>query len=176
MKNKLTAVLICSALLAIQNINSQNKNTKNEFQSNIIQMGIVAYDLGKTLDFYKNVIGMKEVRTFAVDNTFSKKSGLSDGTPFKVTVLRLNDNKESAIIKIMSFPKKPNTKNNKFIQDALGIRYITIHLNSMKPIFERIKKHKIKFLGQTPLAMGGGNIFALIKDPNGVFIELIGKK
>jgi len=176
MKNKNLILMVIAIILMTQNSFCQKNDLKSNFSSNIIQMGIVAYDFDETLNFYKNVIGMTEMSKFSVPAAFSKNSGLANGIPFNVTVLQLNQNTESSIIKIMSFKNKPKIKKNDFIQNGFGVRYITIHFKSLKSVKENLKKNHIKFLGQTPISMGNGNGFILIKDPNGIFIELIGKE
>jgi catechol 2,3-dioxygenase-like lactoylglutathione lyase family enzyme len=153
---------------------SQKQNAKEVFEQNHIQIGIVAQNLEETLNFYTNVLGMKKVSGFSVNDDFSLKSGLANGTPFEVTVLQLNDNKDSSIIKVMSFNNKTKEKNDDFIKDDLGVRYFTIHVKALEPYIERLKKNKILFLGKTPLQLNKDNQFVAIQDPNGIFIELIG--
>jgi hypothetical protein len=54
------------------------------------------------------------------------------------------------------------------------MQYITIMVNSLAPFIERIKKHNVKFLGDTPVQSGENRHFVLIQDPDGTIIELIG--
>jgi len=161
-------------VLAFQTSYGQKQNTKEAFEQNHIQIGIVAQNLEETLNFYTNILGMKKVSGFSVNKNFSLNSGLANGSPFDVTVLQLNDNKESSIIKIMSFNNKHKEKKDNFIKDGVGVRYFTIHVKALKPYIERLKKNNIKFLGKTPIQLNKENKFVAIQDPNGVFIELIG--
>jgi hypothetical protein len=54
------------------------------------------------------------------------------------------------------------------------MQYITINVNSLAPFLERIKKHKVKLLGETPIPLGESDHFVLVQDPDGTIIELIG--
>ena len=63
-------------------------------------------------------------------------------------------------------------KKSKYIQDDIGVQYLTIYVNSITPFLKRIKSNNIKLLGQTPTTTGDKQ-YVLIQDPNGVFIELI---
>jgi len=153
---------------------SQTDSAKEAFEQNYIQIGIIVQNLEETLNFYTNILGMKKVSEFSVDKDFSLKSGLANGTPFDVTVLQLNNNKESSLIKIMSFNSKTKIKKDNFIKDAIGVRYFTIHVKALKPFIDRLKKNNIKFLGKTPIQLNKDTQFVAIQDPNGVFIELIG--
>jgi len=156
-------------------LNAQTDSSSIEFKSNIIKIAIVAIDLEETLDFYTNVIGMTKVREFEVDRSTGKRFGLSDSISFKVIALKLADTPDATELKIMSFENKPEFKKVNYIHDKIGVQYLTIYVNTMKPIIERIKKSNTEFLGETPTSAGGNTQFVLIQDPNGVFIELIGE-
>jgi len=47
-------------------------------------------------------------------------------------------------------------------------------VNSLDPVLKRIKKHNVKLLGETPVALGETDHFVLVQDPDGTIIELIG--
>ncbi len=148
---------------------------QSEFSSNLIGVGVVCADLEQSLDFYLNVIGMKRTGGFDVAADFAKSSGLSDGVPFAVEVLKLEEGPDGNVWKLMSFQKEAACPRSTFIQDDIGMQYITINVTSLQPFIERIKKHKVKMLGKTPVPLGNGeNHFVLIQAPEGTIIELIG--
>ena len=169
-----TVAIIVFLVIFIFNLGSAQIKA-NEFESDVIKVAIVANDLNATLDFYVNVIGMTKVREFDIDNETSTRFGLSGGVPFHVIALKLNNTSQATELKIMSFENKPENKKSKYIQDDVGVRYLTIYVKSIKPFVQRMKENKILFLGQTPTSAGDDYQFILIQDPNGVFIELIGK-
>lgn len=145
-----------------------------EFSSTTIGIGVVVSDLGKSLDFYTNVIGMVQTGSFEINADFSKKSGLADGLPTRVNVLRLGSGEEATQWKLMSFGDKAKPQQNNFIHSQTGMRYITILVTDLTPILKRINDRKIKLLGETPVSLGRDSQFVLIQDPDGTFIELIG--
>lgn len=144
-----------------------------DFSSTTIGIGVICSDVEKSLDFYTNVIGMIKTGEFDVDADFAKTSGLSNGVPFHVDVLRLGESEDATQWKLMSFGDKAKTPTKEFIYNNSGMQYITIMVSDLSPIVERIKKNKIKFCGDTPVPLGD-NHFALVQDPDGTFIELIG--
>jgi len=170
----MTSIILLSFLLLFNLGFKQDKT--NEFESDIIKVAIVANDLKATLDFYTNVIGMTKVREFDIDKETSTRFGLTGGIPFHVTALKLSNTTQATELKIMSFENKPETKKSKFIQDDIGVQYLTVYVKSIKPFVERIRANNVRFLGQTPTSAGDDYQFILIQDPNGVFIELIGKE
>lgn len=148
--------------------------SQSNFSSNLIGSGVVVSNLERSLDFYIDGIGMVEAYNFTINEEFSKRSGLSDGVPTSVTVLKLEDSPEANEWKLMSFGKKATHPKPKFIQDDTGVQYITINVKALKPVFKRLKERKVPFLGSTPTPLNENSHFLLVQDPDGIFIELIG--
>lgn len=146
----------------------------DEFEHGTIQFGVVVSDLQKSLDFYTNIMGMTKTGSFDVDEEFAKRSGLTGGEPFSVTILKLKDSTEATEWKLMSFGQKGSHPRPEYIQDDTGVQYVTINVTSMKPFLDRIREHNVKLLGDTPTNLDDNREFVLIQDPDGTFIELIG--
>lgn len=148
--------------------------SQSNFSSKLIGVGVVVSDLERSLDFYVNGIGMVKAFSFNINEDFSKRSGLANGAPTSVTVLKLENSPEANEWKLMSFGKKAAHPKQKFIHDNLGMRYITIKVKSLKPVIERLKQKNVLFLGDTPIPLNAESHFAFVQDPDGNFIELIG--
>jgi catechol 2,3-dioxygenase-like lactoylglutathione lyase family enzyme len=161
-------------IIALTLLISSTTLAQSEFSSGLIGVGVVTSDLEKSLDFYLNVIGMTKVGEFDVDAEFGKNSGLTDGVPFHVDILKLEDSEGANQWKIMSFGKGGSHPIPKYIHDDTGMQYITIMVKSLDPFLKRIKKHKVKLLGDTPIPLGPDQHFVLVQDPDGSIVELIG--
>ena len=148
--------------------------SQSNFSSKLIGLGVVVSDLDKSLDFYVNGIGMVKTGGFNINEDFAKRSGLSNGVPFSVTVLKLENSPDANEWKLMSFGKKATHPKQNFIQDDAGVQYITINVKALKPIIERLKQKNIPLLGSTPTSLNGNSQFVFVQDPDGTFIELIG--
>lgn len=147
-----------------------------EFESGTIDIGVVVSDLQHSIDFYTNILGMTQTGEFSLNEGFGKNSGLTGGIPVDIKVLKLKEGGQTTQWKLMSFNKKANHPRPTHIQDDTGVQYITISVSSLTPFLERIKTNDIKLLGNTPIPLGADRQFALIQDPDGTFIELIGPK
>lgn len=167
---KLSVIMIMAVMAVI----SLNTMAQSEFSSGLIGVGVVTKNIEKSLDFYLNVIGMTKVSEFDVDESFSKISGLTGGVAFHVDVLKLQDSPDANQWKLMSFKREGSHPMPKYIQDDTGMQYITINVNSLAPFLERIGKHKVKLMGETPVPLGDKDHFVLVQDPDGTIIELIG--
>ena len=131
----------------------------SEFASNTISVGVIVSDLDKSIDFYTNIIGMQKTGSFDVDAATSKKTGLANGVPFHVEVLKLGEGEGATEWKLMTFGKDSKKQQNRFIQDHTGMQYVTIFVNSLQPALKRIKKNNVKLLGDTPVQLDEKNHF-----------------
>jgi catechol 2,3-dioxygenase-like lactoylglutathione lyase family enzyme len=147
---------------------------QNEVDNPSISIAMIASDMDASYNFYTNIIGMVETGGFSIDGSFGEKSGLTGGTPYDVKILKLLDEPHSTEFKLASFGN-PKEESGKVIQDKNGVRYITIYLKSTAEVLQRIKDNNIETLGDTPIQLPDGRNFILIQDPDGLFIELIGK-
>lgn len=165
-------LLLCLFAFYLGNIAFAQSN----FSSPLIGVGVVVKDLDKSLDFYVNTIGMVKTGGFSLDADFTKRSGLSNGVPFSVVVLKLENSDNANEWKLMSFGNNPDHKKPDYVQDDLGMQYVTINVKALTPIMDRLKQKGVKFLGDTPTPLSGNRFFVLVQDPDGNFIELIGPK
>lgn len=162
------------SMLVLGGLLSSVRAQTNEFSSDTISVGVVVDDLEKSLKFYTEVIGMKKVGGFSVNADMGKKTGLTGGVPVDITILRLGDSKSATDWKLMSFGKAANSPKKTRIQDGRGPQYITLNVKALKPFLDRLKEHQVPLLGETPIPLGGKTMFAVVQDPDGTFVELIG--
>lgn len=153
---------------------SNSAQSPGDFTKPTISIGILVEDLNKSLDFYINVVGMVQVRALNIDSAKAKRMGLSNGNSFDIKFLKTDNSENATELKLMSCGNKTDRSKQNYIPDANGIRYLTIFVKSMKPMLERINKHGIKTLGQTPTMLDANRQFVLVQDPDGNFIEMIG--
>ena len=140
-----------------------------------IDFGIVVKDAARTAKFLTNAIGFKEVKGFHASADLGRKIGLIDGHPVDVRVFVLDDGEQATRVKILSFPDAPGQQpNQSFIHSALGVRYLTLYVKDMKRALARLKEANVPLLADSPVDLGGGNFLTAVKDPDGVFVELIG--
>lgn len=148
--------------------------TVSEFSSGVISVGVVCEDFQRSFNFYTEVIGMTKTGGFKINEEFGKSSGLTGGESFEVVILKLENSPNATEWKLMSFGTESRHPAQEYIQDDIGMQYVTIFVRSLKPFLERLQEHNIPFLGDTPTALNDEQHFVLIQDPDGSFIELIG--
>ena len=92
MKKKLLSLLWAFSCISV---------SAGNFSSQTIDFGVVVTDIGKSLEFYKEVVGFSEKDGFEVKGNFPKKVGLTDGTPLKIHVLTLGEEEKATKLKLM---------------------------------------------------------------------------
>lgn len=168
-------LLVClSLLLIVLSCNSTPPGGLSE--KGELQIGLVCSNLDRSLDFYKNVIGMQETGGFEVDGQFSTDAALSDGKAFKVRTLKLDNAPGGTTLKLACCSDSTVTARQKFVNETPGVKYLTFEVPSAKGIRERLQQRGIPLLGKTPVDMGEGTELIMVNDPDGVFVEIIGKR
>ncbi len=152
-----------------------------EFSSNTVDVGIVVSDANKAVAFYRDALGFTELPGFDVPASMGADSGLSDAKPFHVHVMKLADAKNATSVKLMEFPGTPGARpNNEFIHSTLGLRYLTVYVTDMTGAVARAKKAGAMPIAKGPVALppaiAKGVYLAVLRDPDGNMIELVGPK
>jgi len=153
----------------------------SEFSTPVVDIGIVVSDVEKAATFYKEALGFTEVPGFDVPAAMGADSGLTDGKPFHVRVLKLEDAANATSVKLMQFPDaNPARQNNNFIHSTLGFRYLTIYVKDTTAAVERAKKAGATVLAKGPYLLPEGFprgvYLTCVRDPDGNMIELVGPK
>lgn len=153
----------------------------SEFSSTTIDLGMVVGDVEKSVKFYTEAIGFKEVKGFDVAGDYARDVGLTKGTGLKVRVLVLGDGETATKLKLMEMPTdKPKKNDNETISSELGFRYLSIFAADTNAVLKRLEKAGVKPIakGTQPLPKGfpEGVFLTIVRDPDGNLVELIGPK
>lgn len=148
---------------------------KGRFTRNVVDFGIVCSDVEKSIQFYTDVVGATKTGGFDVTGQVLGDAGLTDYLPADIHVLQLEDSEQATRIKLMQFKDNPGRKSDQsFVHSTYGVSYLTIFVADMNEAIERAKKHSVEPLAKGPADLGGGMALALLRDPDGNFVELVG--
>jgi lactoylglutathione lyase len=169
------------AVLGLTNVAPVARAAEGEFARATVDVGVVVADVEKSVEFYTQAVGFKEVPGFAVSAEFARDAGLTDNQPAKVRVLVLGDEATATRLKLMQMPGvKPKKSDNEFIHSQFGFRYLTIAVTDMNVSVARLQKAGVKPLGKCPLALPKplpeGVYLTVFRDPDGNLVEFVGPK
>lgn len=146
---------------------------RGNFSSPAMVVGLVAADYDRTLDFYTDILGMRQTGSERVSEEESRRLGLANGFSYRVTTLVLDRDRNATELKILGFERSARAQPSNFVQDYPGLRYLTFYVEELDPFLDRLRRNDVRFLGRTPTEREDGRPYLLIQDPNGVFIELV---
>ena len=146
---------------------------KNECKVNTVDVGISVSDTVRSLAFYTNVLGMKQIGTWHASKEMSEAAGVNSGRAFDVIDLNLKCDGYVLKYKLNHTEINNNTTNRNESQsysfEKTGTAYLTINVESVDPYIERIKANNIKFKMVT---LPNGYRVVLLHDPDGILLEI----
>lgn len=154
---------------------------ESDFARTTVDLGIVVSDINKSIAFYTQAVGFKEVPGFQATGQFTGDAGLTDHHPVSVHVLVLGDDQTATRLKLMELPAAaPKRGDNQFIHSELGFRYLTVAVKDMASALARLEKAGVKPLAKCPLplpqSLSSDRYLTVFRDPDGNFVEFVGPK
>lgn len=174
------AVVTAGIALGAYRVTAQTQAETN-IASTTIDLGTVVSDVEKSVKWYRDVVGFEEVATFDFPGDFAKQIGLTNSLPGHVHVLSLGTGPGATKLKLMQFKTAPGARvDQTFIHSTYGFRYLTIIVKDMSTAMARAAKHGVKPLSgdavAIPADIAKGQYIAVLRDPDGNFVELVGPK
>ena len=133
MRRIMVALLVTSMLAGAAAIHAAEPVS---FRRTTIDLGAVVSDLEKSVRFYTEGIGFRELKGFDVSADVAAGAGLTDSKPLSIRVLVLGEGPEATKLKLMQVAgASPRTGDTDFIHSHTGFRYLTIsrHGSHLRP-------------------------------------------
>jgi catechol 2,3-dioxygenase-like lactoylglutathione lyase family enzyme len=144
-----------------------------------VDFGIVVSDIERSKAFYEQALGLTEASRFTAPGDLAAAAGLADNLSFEVHVMQLGTGPAATQVKLMEFKgARPHRPDNAFIHSTYGVRYLTFYVDDVTAALDRAAGHGVKPIAQGPQAfpdsIAPGMGLAVVRDPDGNFIELVG--
>ena len=182
MKNSIAVLTLISAtsgltILLTNGSTDAEEKTIVEFSRAAIDFGIVCSDVDKSVAFYKDVVGMQEIDGFDVPASLAADAGLVDNHDLHVHVLVTQESSNATRLKLMQIKEAPGKKvDHAFIHSSLGMSYSTIWVSDIDASLTRAAASNVKPIAKGPVALPNDMFLAVIRDPDGNLVELVGPK
>ncbi|MEO2016157.1 MAG: VOC family protein [Fuerstiella sp.] len=177
-----TSLHVCAlAIMTVILFSGAQNDAEKTFSDATMDLGIVVNDLGASVRFYTDVVGLEKTGGFAVGKDFCRATGLTDDHALDIQVLSPNGDTDGTSVKLMALPGVDSrTGDHRFIHSQLGYSYLTFYVTDINAASARMKAAGIKAAGKeqvrVPLETPVPIFLTLIADPDGNLIELIGPK
>lgn len=146
---------------------------QNDAELGVLAIGFVVSDIEASEKFYTEVIGMVPAGQFSLDNQWSKEAGAANDKPFSVKMFKMKGIPSATILKLAYFEKTKKQKAKKGMDVSSGVNYLTFSYDDLTAVLSRIEKAGIKIVGDVKR---DNYRIIFIRDPDGMFIELIERK
>ena len=151
------------------------------FPRTTIDLGCVVTDLEKSVRFYTEGIGFRELKGFDVPAELARDAWLTDSRPLAIRVLVLGDDETATKLKLMQVAGTlPRTGDNEFIHSHAGFRYLTVIVADTDAALARLEKLGVKPIAKSPVSLpdslAPGMHLTCVRDPDGNVVELIGPR
>jgi len=151
------------------------------FPRTTIDLGCVVTDLDKSVRFYTEGIGFRELKGFEVPAGLATDAGLTDARPLSIRVLVLGEDDSATKLKLMQVAGTlPRTGDTDFIHSHTGFRYLTVMVADTDATLARLEKLGVKPIAKSPVALpdslAPGLHLTCVRDPDGNLVELIGPR
>lgn len=139
----------------------------------VAAIGLVVSDINVSEIFYRNILGMEETGEFTLDEQWSREAGAANGQPFSVKQFKLKDVSTATVLKLAYFEKTERASTTSGLSAVSGVNYITLFYSEegFSDVMERIEKAGIEKIGWVKRETYQ---LVFIRDPDGVFIEIVG--
>ncbi len=136
-------------------------------------IGLVVSDIGASEKFYTEILGMKPSGGFELSEAWSKEAGMSNNRPFAVKTFRMKDHESATTLKLAYFDEVGKGEPVSGIDQYAGVHYLTFYVEDLSETKSNIEKAKIPLVGEVERK---NYALLIIRDPDGIFIELIERK
>jgi len=168
-----------------------SKGTNDTPAHPIFNVALVVQDIEASKKFYEGILEMQPIQTFNVSKSDSKQMNFANGKAFNIYRCQTVKGNSSTVLKLVEIledvPKDeplqtpggtepaptPARPAQTGIDGYAGVNYLTFHYDDAKELAKVVKKMEaagVEIIGQIANDIFGA---AYVRDPNGLFIELI---
>lgn len=143
---------------------------QNDEELGVLAVGLVVSDIEASKKFYTQIVGMQPTIEFSLDEQWSKEAGAANEKPFSVKMFKMKNKASATILKLAYFDKTKKQKARDGIDKLSGVNYLTFSYTSLHPVIQRIENAGIEIIGDVKRE---NYRIIIIKDPDGIYIEMI---
>ncbi len=132
--------------------------------------GIVVKDMETMAHFYRDILGMKEVRNFREEGNYIDSILGLKGVKLWMIKLVAEDNSMIELLKYESHPKDPQTNE---ALNNLGCNHVAFTVENIDETYRTLNENGVRFTCPPYLSPDGYAKVTFCQDPEGSFIELV---
>ena len=142
----------------------------NQFIKETRHIGITITNMEKSLNFYRDLLGLKVVRS--MDESGNYIDNMLDISNVKVSTVKMSANNGTTLIELLEFKSHPKEPENMEIY-RIGTSHVAFTVIDLEKCYEILLNSGVKFNAQPQLSPDGYAKVTFCHDPDGTLIELV---
>lgn len=138
---------------------------------NIRHIGLVVSDIGKALEFYCDLLGLKIQGTTDEKGDFINQLLAKENIELKTIKLSADDN--ATRIELLEFSDSKSNQNEKIGLTNSGFTHVALTVNNLDEMYLRLRKAGVQFNCTPKLSPNGKLKITFCRDFEGNYLELI---
>ncbi len=132
--------------------------------------GIVVSDMTKSLEFYRDLLGMEVWADFEDKSAYAQAVTGVPNAHIWMVKLQAKDGGSVELLKYLSHPQPiPELRR----ACDVGINHVALHVDDIDSLYEKLRQHDIRFIAPPTLSTDGRAKTTYCRDPEGVLVELV---
>ena len=137
--------------------------------TSVRHMGIVVSDMGKSLQFYRDLIGLKDAPVNEETGPFiDSLLGMPDA---KIQTVKLAGENSKTSIELLCFESPPPIASTSL--NTIGPTHVALNVSDLDELYTRLSDAHVPFNTPPRVSPDGCVKVAFCQDPDGTFIELV---
>jgi catechol 2,3-dioxygenase-like lactoylglutathione lyase family enzyme len=154
----------------MQNHGRHSTDTSEISVTNVRHTGIVVSDMGRSLPFYRDLLGMEVWADFRDSSPYAQAVTRVPDANIWMIKLKAQDGVSIELLQYLSHPQAGPAPRRAC---DVGINHIALQVDDLDALYERLKAHDIVFHAPPAISPDGGAKVTYCRDPEGVIIELV---
>ena len=133
-----------------------------------LDIGLVVSDIDKSIEFYRDMLGLKYIGVFLEMPGEMAKKGVIFSQGFKLHGFQAG----TSMVKLVETINPPSGEQG-MLDSTTGIRYMTFFVEDVDALYDELLAKGADFVGK-PLKIEARNVtIAMLRDPDGNHVELV---
>lgn len=133
-------------------------------------VGLVVSDIKASEKFYTEILGFEKFTEFSLPDAWADQAGMSNGKGLTVNMYKLGEGQNAAALKLVEIKGISKKKFLSGIDVQSGVNYLTFRYEDFSEVRQKVDEAKIPIVGEVS---GEGYKIFIIRDPDGIFVEVI---
>lgn len=136
-----------------------------------LDIGLVVSDVNKSLEFYRDLLGLNYIGVFLEMPDEVVKGGGIFSQGFKLHGLEAG----TSMVKLVE-TKNPPTAQRGELDSAIGIRYLTFIVDDVDALYQELSSKEADFVSQPIKIPARKATIVMLRDPDGNHVELVSRE